>query len=153
MPPLDLFRSVLELLLRPLSPASPPLTNQKRIYALFPWLYPGHVNIYRGKEDHWDSRSSAPPPDLVPPAVGAIASPSWPFSNSSKTRSLAAALTLVRSSSASFFIPWSLSFCLLMSFFCITCHQVRSWTSSFIWGLTEVGVNAFFAKQMTFVTN
>lgn len=67
-----------------------------------------------------DNIPSSCTPDFVPVAVGLAANPNWPFSNSCKTRSRAAALTLAFSSSASLFSCSSLSFCRFMSFFCVT---------------------------------
>lgn len=57
-------------------------------------------------------------PDVVTAAVAAR--PSWPFSNSSRTRSRAASRALRFSSSASRLSVSSLAFCRLMSCICVT---------------------------------
>ena len=57
-------------------------------------------------------------PDVV--TEGVLANPSWPFSNSSRTRSRAASRALCLSSSASRFNASNRAFCRLISSSCVT---------------------------------
>ena len=72
----------------------------------------------RNKEGDAPSEESVWPEDVE--TIDVAASPSWPFSNSCNTRSLAASRARCRSSSASFFKASRRTFCLLMSPTCAT---------------------------------
>jgi hypothetical protein len=81
-----------------------------------------------------------------------FASPSCPRSKSFKTRSRAASLARTFSSSASRFRTSSLSFCLLISFFCVTSHHCieQSAGRHFEDARTKVCVHAFLAEKVSF---
>ena len=87
-----------------------------------------------------------------------FARPSWPFSNSARTRARAAACAAAFSASASFLSAARRAFWRLMSFFCVTgAAGAESACASNIEvereeeGRTEVCVYAFFAEEVAFV--